>query len=119
MKTTSFIGGTLMREWNTHRGGQHWECFCKPITSRIVKSAHRCRSSSYPLAYSLVILPLTIARWLQFSHHHVSSTVTFVAASIFHLSGAINVPLFLITRKQLLLFPRPEQLDESEKTDSS
>jgi len=64
------------------------------------------------LGYSVVILPLTIARWLQFSHHHVSSTATFVAASIFHLSGAINVILFLIIRPELLLFPRPKQLDQ-------
>jgi hypothetical protein len=33
---------------------------------------------------------------------------------MFHLSGAINVLLFLITRPGLLLFPRPEQLDEQE-----
>ncbi|KAI0276620.1 hypothetical protein BGY98DRAFT_934920 [Russula aff. rugulosa BPL654] len=68
----------------------------------------------YPLAYSLVVLPLSIARWLQFSHHHVSPAVTFFASSMFHLSGAINVLLFLITRPELLLFPRPRQLDEQE-----
>jgi hypothetical protein len=33
---------------------------------------------------------------------------------MFHLSGAINVLLFLITRPELLLFPRPEQLEEQE-----
>ena len=82
--------------------------------SLVVNSTHRRRSSSYPLGYSLVILPLTIARWLQFSHHHVSPAATFFAASIFHLSGAINVLLFLIIRPELLLFPRPEQLDEQE-----
>jgi hypothetical protein len=30
MKSTSFIGGTLIRGLNTHRGGHHWECFCEP-----------------------------------------------------------------------------------------
>ncbi|KAI0276618.1 hypothetical protein BGY98DRAFT_934918 [Russula aff. rugulosa BPL654] len=68
----------------------------------------------YPLAYSLVVLPLTIAGRLQFSHHHVSSAATFFASSMFHLSGAINVLLFLIVRPELLLFPRPRQLDELE-----
>ena len=34
--------------------------------------------------------------------------------SMFHLSGAINVLLFLIIRPELLLFPRPRQLDEQE-----
>jgi hypothetical protein len=33
---------------------------------------------------------------------------------MFHLSGAINVLLFLITRPELLLFPRPSQLDGQE-----
>jgi hypothetical protein len=32
MKSTSFIGGTLIRGLNTRREGQHWECFCKPST---------------------------------------------------------------------------------------
>ncbi|KAI0276627.1 hypothetical protein BGY98DRAFT_919174 [Russula aff. rugulosa BPL654] len=68
----------------------------------------------YPLAYSLVVLPFTIARWLQFRDHHVSSAATFFGSSMFHLSGAINVLLFLITRPELLLFPRPEQLEEQE-----
>ncbi|KAI0276633.1 hypothetical protein BGY98DRAFT_694003 [Russula aff. rugulosa BPL654] len=68
----------------------------------------------YPLAYSLMVLPLSIARWLQFSHHHVSSAATLFGSTVFHLSGAINVLLFLIIRPELLLFPRPRQLDEQE-----
>jgi len=68
----------------------------------------------YPVAYSLVVLPITIARWLQFSRHDVSSAVTFFANSMFYLSGAINVLLFLIIRPQLLLFPRPKELDGQE-----
>jgi len=68
----------------------------------------------YPLAYSLTILPLSVARWLAFSHHHVPSVATFICNSIFRLSGAINVLLFLIIRPELLLFPRPEQLGREE-----
>jgi hypothetical protein len=67
---------------------------------------------SYPLAYSLVILPLSISRWLQFSNRNVSSGATFFGVTMFNLSGAINVFLFLIIRPQLLLFPRPEILVE-------
>ena len=29
MKSTSLTGGTPIRGLNTHRGEQHWECFCK------------------------------------------------------------------------------------------
>ena len=61
-----------------------------------------------------MVLPLTLARWLQFSHHHVPSVATFVATSIFHLSGAVNVLLLFIIRPGLLLFPRRVQLDEPE-----
>jgi hypothetical protein len=114
MKGTGFIGRTLIRGLDTHRGGQHWECFCKSLPSRVVNSAHRYRSSSYPLAYSLIILPLTIARCVQFGHHNVPSAVTFFGVSIFYLSGAIDVLLFLIIRPGLLLFPRPEELAEPE-----
>jgi hypothetical protein len=117
MKSTSFVGGVRIKGLNTHRGGRRWECFCEYITSRFVNSAHGYRSSSYPLAYSLVVLPLTVARWLLFSNHHVSSAATFFAISMFYLSGAINVLLFLIIRPGLLLFPRPTQLDEREVED--
>jgi hypothetical protein len=79
-----------------------------------VNSAHNHQSSSYPVAYSLIILPLTIARCVEFGHHNVPSAVTFFGVSIFYLSGAINVVLFLIIRPGLLLFPRPEERDEPE-----
>ena len=113
-KRTGFAGGTLIRGLNTHRGELRWECFCKPSLLSVVNSAHSYRSSSYPLAYSFIVLPLTVTRWSLFSHHHVSSAATFFAISIFYLSGAINVVLFLIIRPGLLLFPRPKQLDEQE-----
>ncbi|KAI0276639.1 hypothetical protein BGY98DRAFT_694141 [Russula aff. rugulosa BPL654] len=53
----------------------------------------------YPLAYSLVVLPITIARWLLFSNHHVPSAAIFFGVSMFYLSGAINVLLFLIINR--------------------
>ncbi|KAI9442154.1 hypothetical protein H4582DRAFT_2072711 [Lactarius indigo] len=66
----------------------------------------------YPLAYSLMVLPLTIARWSLFSHKKVSSAATFFGVSMFNLSGAINVLLFLTVRPQLLLFSPPEEFSE-------
>ncbi len=76
--------------------------------------AHRFLVTSYPLAYSLIVLPLTVARWLQFSNYKVPPAVTFFGDTMFCLSGAINVLLFLIIRPGLLLFPRPEELAEPE-----
>jgi len=72
----------------------------------------------YPLAYSVVVIPLSISRWIQFSHksnlNHksVPSAVIFFCDALFNLSGAINVLLFLIVRPHLLLFPHPEELRE-------
>jgi hypothetical protein len=76
-----------------------------------VNPAHRYLLSSYPLGYSLVVLPLTIARCVQFAHHDVSSAVIFFTVSIFNLSGVVNVLLFLIVRPRLLLLPRLKELD--------
>ena len=66
------------------------------------------------VAYSLIVLPNTIAWYLQFNHHHVPPAATFFATSMFHLSSAINVALFLIIRPELLLFPHPRELDAQE-----
>ena len=66
------------------------------------------------MAYSLVILPDTTARYLQFNHHHVSLGASFFANTMFNLSGALDVILFLIIRPELLLFSRPRVLDEQE-----
>ncbi|KAH9025443.1 hypothetical protein EDB85DRAFT_2075039 [Lactarius pseudohatsudake] len=69
---------------------------------------------SYPLAYSFVVLPVSIARWLVFSNKKVPSAAAFFAVSMFNLSGAINVLIFLMVRPGLLLFPPPEEFSEPE-----
>jgi hypothetical protein len=50
----------------------------------------------------------------MFSHpnKNVPSAAAFFSVSIFNLSGAINVLLFLIFRPQLLLFTPPEGFSE-------
>jgi hypothetical protein len=65
------------------------------------------KSFSYPVAYALVVLPTSIARWLRFSHHPVSSASQFFGAAMFNLSGAVNVLLFLVSQSELLLFAPP------------
>ena len=54
-----------------------------------------------------MVLPLSIARWSN--SEKVPSAATFFAVSMFNLSGAINVLLFLIVRPRLLLFPHPDE----------
>jgi len=52
-------------------------------------------SCSYPLAYSLVP-PLSVARWSMHSDFNVLPATMFFGLTMFDLSGAINVFLFLI-----------------------
>jgi hypothetical protein len=61
-------------------------------------------SFSYPLAYSLVVLPLTIARWSHEYQNDIPSAALFFGQFTLNLSGAINVLLFIIIRPQLLFF---------------
>ncbi|KAH9061349.1 hypothetical protein EDB87DRAFT_1560305 [Lactarius vividus] len=65
---------------------------------------------SYPLAYFVVVLPISIVRWIEFRNKKIPpSAATFFTVSMFNLSGAINVLLFLIVRRELLLFSSPEE----------
>ncbi|CAE6343038.1 unnamed protein product, partial [Rhizoctonia solani] len=56
----------------------------------------------YPLAYTITILPVSIVRWIMFSGGQVSAAASFVAVSIFNLSGVVNVGLILLTRTNVL-----------------
>jgi hypothetical protein len=62
---------------------------------------------SYPLAYTIIVLPATIVRWITFNDEGDSTvavvTATFVAVFIFNLSGLVNVVLILFTRTNVLL----------------
>jgi hypothetical protein len=51
---------------------------------------------------------------LEFGHHKVPLAATFFGVTVFYLSGAINVVLFLVVRPKLLLFPRPDKVDEQD-----
>jgi hypothetical protein len=102
---TSSTYTALMIESNTQRGELRWECFCKQW-HLFAKLAHKL--FSYPLAFSLVILPLSAARWLLLSHKNLPSAAFFFGLSTYNLSGAVNVLLFFIIRPQLLLFSPPQ-----------
>lgn len=63
---------------------------------------------AYPLVYSVLVLPLSIVRWINFGlekhGNDVPSVWSFLVITVFSLSGAMNVGLVLLTRPQLLLF---------------
>jgi hypothetical protein len=96
---------------SVHRGVRRRDSSCKSSHS-VVNAAHAL--PSYPLAYSVMVIPLSISRWLQFNHKSVPSAAVFFGEIMFNLSGAANVLLFLIVRPHLLLFTPPEALVEPE-----
>ncbi|KAF9024559.1 hypothetical protein BDZ89DRAFT_1068957 [Hymenopellis radicata] len=66
---------------------------------------------AYPIVYSILILPLSVVRWITFNSDTVLSgaalsAVTMVVVSIYGLSGFFNVLLLLLTRPDTLLFGR-------------
>ncbi|KAL0956613.1 hypothetical protein HGRIS_002749 [Hohenbuehelia grisea] len=56
---------------------------------------------AYPLIYSLLVLPLSIGRWIS---SPISAAATLTVVAIYGLSGASNVLLLLITRPSSKLF---------------
>jgi len=66
----------------------------------------------YPAIYCLIILPLSVARWIGFVQEQrglvntVPPAATFAAMAIFNLSGACNAILLLTTRPKSGLFSR-------------
>lgn len=60
---------------------------------------------AYPLVYSVLVLPLSIVRWIGFSpERQMSSVATFIVINVYALSGAFNALLLLWTRLDLFLF---------------
>jgi hypothetical protein len=61
---------------------------------------------SYPIIYSILVLPLSVVRWLQFTNNSIAigSEATFIVMSLHELSGFLNVLLLMITRPDSILF---------------
>ncbi|KAH9978636.1 hypothetical protein BGW80DRAFT_1455405 [Lactifluus volemus] len=68
----------------------------------------------YPLAYSLMVLPLSVARWSLGTRNTLPSLALFFGICTFSLSGVINVSMFWIIRRGRLLFIPPEETSKSE-----
>ncbi|KAF7315258.1 Git3 domain-containing protein [Mycena indigotica] len=55
----------------------------------------------YPIAYTILILPIAASRFSSFSGDDVPFGVTVFSAAVFLLSGIVNVTLFCATRRIL------------------
>lgn len=74
----------------------------------------------YPIAYTALVLPLSIARWTSgFSTssttHPTSSRTTFVAGTIYYLTGFVNACLVLFVRRSVSLLSPPSKDDDDEE----
>ncbi|KAF8893529.1 hypothetical protein BD779DRAFT_1506741 [Infundibulicybe gibba] len=67
---------------------------------------------SYPVVYSILILPLSVVRWIGFVQErggkpsNIASSATITVIAIYGLSGLFNVILLLTTRPNSILFGR-------------
>jgi len=67
---------------------------------------------AYPIVYSILILPLSIVRWIGFEQesddgvNRIGAPATIAVISIYGLSGLFNVVLLLTTRPNSVLFGR-------------
>lgn len=66
-------------------------------------------SNRYPVAYTFVVLPVSIVRWTTFTKHSVPDAATFFSIFLHDTFGAVNVILLLTTRQELLLFKDPRE----------
>ena len=60
----------------------------------------------YPICYTILVLPLSIARWTTFHGKSASKmpfAVTAIVTTVFGLSGVVSVVLTVLTRRNLLL----------------
>ncbi|TFK53878.1 hypothetical protein OE88DRAFT_1625314 [Heliocybe sulcata] len=59
------------------------------------------RMLMYPVAYTIVILPIAAARFSEWSGHEVPFLVTIFCDTVYLFSGTVNVILFSMTRRIL------------------
>ncbi|KAJ7045895.1 hypothetical protein C8F04DRAFT_1227946 [Mycena alexandri] len=65
---------------------------------------------AYPVCYSILLLPLSVVRWIGFVQERggrankIPSAATFGVISLYGLSGALNVVLLLSTKPDSMLF---------------
>ncbi|EJD52474.1 hypothetical protein AURDEDRAFT_142434 [Auricularia subglabra TFB-10046 SS5] len=73
----------------------------------------------YPLLYSILVLPLSIFRWVGYAMQQerpprqLPFAVSIVSITVFGLSGLVNVALFMFTRPKLLLFEGRRRQNDS------
>jgi len=87
-----------------------WKChFRHAVLSDVDQRSRRRRALvmlAYPLVYCLLILPLSIVRWITFVQPgtYIPAGATLAVTAVFGLSGFLNVCLIMTTRPKSGLF---------------
>ena len=69
-------------------------------------------SHSYPAVYIVCVLPNSLSRWLWFEGFNTPYQFTFFASTLFALSGTFNVILFFLTRPELVVGSKTDDVEE-------
>jgi hypothetical protein len=65
---------------------------------------------SYPLAYSVIVLPFSIVRWNGFKTGYASPASELSTKALWGLSGVFDAMLFFLTRPNILRFDDPPEI---------
>ena len=90
-------------------------CVRSQLVRTILMLIYKFEPVRYPLAYSILVLPLSIVRWRLFDQAKRGketpppAAATLSMNAIFVLSGAVNVLLLLTTRSDVLGFSRQQE----------
>jgi len=99
--------------------GERWQLAISRDTTDSSMMHVAARMVWHPVAYSMLLLPVTIARFIVFGGHQVPFWATVLADFIFNLQGVVNVILLVSTRHlipdtaTLPIFTPRRQIDPS------
>ncbi|KAI0746923.1 hypothetical protein C8Q80DRAFT_1105630 [Daedaleopsis nitida] len=79
--------------------GERWRLAIRRDVVDSSMMAVATRMVWYPVAYTILLLPVTIARFVSFSGHAVPFRVMIFADFVFNIQGLVNVLLLLATRR--------------------
>jgi hypothetical protein len=81
------------------------DCICTPRPPDIPKSSDVTLFYRYPIVFAVITLLLSVVYWTSGfgCKQHWLPTETYTVEFIYSLSGALNILLFIFTKKELLL----------------
>jgi hypothetical protein len=74
--------------------------YCKRSVTRVsILSTVKTR---YPILYCMLVLPLSVVRWITFTTTATQLVATLVVEVVFSLSGILNALLYALTRSRII-----------------